>query len=139
MAEILRLAIQKQGAENRDLRQRLLAVGGELGLSPEAIAEAELEYRVAAARKKELALYDKDRRGALRIHFGVYMIVNAAFVGLNILTYQEDRQIWAPAMYLLWGIGLAIHALVSTRKFDWDDEEFQKWRVERAEKRGEIL
>src|SRR5471030_1698517 len=133
LSEILRLAVRKQESTTDDLRKRLLDVADELGISHTAIAEAEKEYRQTTGRKRELELYKKESRNALWIHSGVYGIVNLAMAGLNLMTYHEDHEIWFPYVLLMWGIGLAIHALVSVRKIDWDDEEFTKWRMKRDE------
>ena len=135
MSEILRRALHKQGTETVELRNRLMAVADELGISREAVAEAELEYRQETSRKQELAIYAKESRKAFNFHAAVLGIVNLFMVGLNLMTYGEDREIWFPYVLLSWGIGLAIHAFLSLRKVDWDDEEFQKWRQKRAEQR----
>lgn len=131
LSEILRLAVRKQEATPGDLRKRLLDVADELGISHAAVAEAEKEYRQTAMRKRELALFRKESLNALKIHGGVYAIVNLALFGLNLMTLHEDHEIWFPYILLMWGIGLAIHAMVSVRRVDWDDEEFQKWRMKR--------
>lgn len=47
--EILKIAVQKDGETTADLRQRMQASAAELGISPEALEEAEQEY----AEKKE--------------------------------------------------------------------------------------
>jgi len=136
LSEILRLAVRKQESASGDLRRRLLDVADELGISHEAIAEAEAEYRQKVSRQNELALYKKENRNGFRIHSGVYVIVNIFLVGLNLITWQEDKEIWFPYGLLGWGIGLAIHAFVTLRKVDWQDEEFQKWRRKRATEMG---
>jgi len=135
MSEILKRAVRLQGSQTTDLRQRLLATADELGISHDAVAQAEVEYRQESQQRNELALYTKESRNALRIHFGVYMIVNAFMIGLNLMTFHEDREIWFPYVLLSWGVGLGIHAFVAMRKIDWDDEEFQKWRRERTSQR----
>ena len=138
LSEILRLAVRKQDSTTTDLRNRLLAVADELGISHEAIAEAELEYRQQTSQREELALYAKETKNGLKIHLGVFGIINVFLVGINLLTLHEDKEIWFPYAFLGWGIAVAIHAFVAMRKVDWDDEEFQKWRRERAAKRAEV-
>ncbi len=134
MSEILRLALHKEGKTAPDQRQRLLAVADELGISHEAVAQAEVEVSAErASRQHSPALYTKEQRSALRIHAGTYAIVNVFMVGINLMTFGDDHEIWFPYVLLSWGLGLAIHAFVSMRKADWDDEEFQKWRRKRAE------
>ena len=60
MSEILRLALHKQGGGAPDQRQRLLAVADELGISHDAVAQAEVEYRQKASRQQRTgALYKR--------------------------------------------------------------------------------
>ena len=132
LTEILKLAVRMDGSSTASLRERLTAAAGELGISPEAVAQAEFEYRQESARKQELALYAKESSNALRIHLGVFIIGSVFFVGLNLLTFGEDKELWFPYIFLTWGFGLAIHAFVALRKVDWDNDEFQKWRRKRA-------
>jgi hypothetical protein len=127
LSEILRLAVRKQETSNDDLRKRLFDVADELGISHTAVAEAEKEYRQESMRKRELALYRKESLNAVKIHGGIFVIVNIAFFALNLMTMDKDG-FWFQYVTLMWGIGLAIHAMVGLRKVDWDDEEFRKWR-----------
>lgn len=132
MSEILRLAIRKQEGSTGDLQQRLLDAADELGIPHSTIVEAEKEYRLSEFRRKEMAQYRKENRNGLRIHLGVYAIINVFLVLINLITLQEDKEIWFPYAILGWGIGVAIHAFVACRTVDWDDEEFQKWRAKRS-------
>jgi len=134
MSEILRLAVHKQGDSTVDLRNRLLAAADELGISHEALAEAETEYRLESSRKKELQLYVKETRSELRVHLGIYVITNIFLMFINLMTLKEDKEYWFPYALLGWGIAVGIHAFVALRKVDWDDEEFQKWRRKREER-----
>jgi 2TM domain-containing protein len=136
LSEILRRAVRKEGRDNVDLHQRLLAAADELGISHQAVAEAESEYRQESTRQHDIALYTKETRGAFRYHLGIYAIINVFMVALNLMTFHDDHEIWFPYVLLSWGIGLAVHAFIALRKTDWDDEEFQKWRRERAEEQA---
>ena len=132
MSEILSRALRKE-AEQRGLKlENLLAAADEMGISHEAIKEAELEYRVESERKRELNLYRATARRGFRAHFASYIIVNAFLIGINLMTYSEDHEIWFPYCLLGWGIGVAFHAMGALKRPDWDDPEFQKWRRARA-------
>jgi hypothetical protein len=133
LSEILRLAVRKQEATTDDLRKRLLAVADELGISHSAVEEAEKEYRLKAYRRNELELYRKETVNSFKVHLGIYGIINFFLLGINLMSYQKDKEIWFPYVILGWGIAIAIHAMVALRKPDWDDEEFQKWRQKREE------
>jgi hypothetical protein len=137
MTEILRRAVRKEGGSG-DLRARLHAAADELGISHAAVAEAEAEYRMEAGRKRQLAIYNKERRRGIKNHLITYAAVNLGMIGVNAMTFPEDHEIWFPYILLLWGIALGIHAFIAVQKADWDDEEFQKWRAERVAKAQEI-
>ena len=135
MSEILSRALRKESEKGGAKLDQLLAAADEMGISPEAVREAEIEYRAEAARKSELMAYRADARKGFMTHFGIYCIINAFLIGINLMTYGEDHEIWFPYCILGWGIGVAIHAMVSLKKPDWNDPEFQKWR--RAQGRDE--
>ena len=135
MSEILRRAVQKDALKGGSKLDQLLAAANEMGISPEAVKEAELEYRAEEAKRQELNTYSAVARIGFRVHFGTYIIVNAFLVGINLMTWGEDHEIWFPYCLLGWGIGVAIHAMVAFKKPDWNDPEFQKWR--RAQASGE--
>ena|SRR5579863_4611464 len=132
MAEILSRAVRKD-AEKRDPKlDQLLAAANEMGISPEAVREAELEYRAEAERRRELAAYRSFARRGFRAHLTSYVIVNAFLLAMNLVTWKEDHELWFIWCLLGWGIGIAFHAAGSLRKVEWDDPEFQKWRRTRA-------
>jgi len=129
--EILRRALAQSESAGDSLHQRLSAAAEELGISPEALRSAEASYRRDKRRSDLLARFRKENKQALHLHAMIYVIVNACLVGLNLLTWHEDRQIWFPYALLGWGIGLLIHAAVAFRRADWDSEEFQDWLSKR--------
>ncbi len=60
--EILKIAVQKDGETSADLRQRMQASAAELGISPEALQEAEQEYAEKKEREAEQAQAIRDQR-----------------------------------------------------------------------------
>jgi hypothetical protein len=131
VTEILRRAINKSESTGDDLQRRLSAAAEELGISEEALRLAETEYRMEKSRSEKLAKYRQESVGAFRFHLMIYCIVNFALVGINLLTYRDDHEIWFPYGFLGWGIGIMIHAAVTFRRVDWDSEEFQRWLAKR--------
>ena len=128
MEEILRRAIRKDATHTSQLRERLIAAANELGISPDAVLAAEDEYRLESARAKQLALYDADRKKALRIHLITYVSVNLFLFVLNLMTWREDHMLWAIIPLLGWGIGMLVHAATALSRVDWNSGEFQMWR-----------
>ena len=63
---------------------------------------------------------------AFYIHVGIYIIVNAVLVAINL--YDDDDVYWSLLAILGWGIGLAIHALsvfgpVSNLMMKWEQRK----------------
>ena len=107
----------------------------ELGISPETLAEAE---RVWAERRRSLVdkeLESRDRAEFRRMkfaemvqHFGIYVIVNIFLVWMDL---RDGRMSWVMWPIAGWGIGVAIHALVTFVHGPDEEKEFQKWRKRR--------
>lgn len=136
MQEILRRAMLKDANEGRMLRDRLLSAASELGISEEAVLQAEQDYHAETARESQLDEYRIHRRRDFFMHLYVFITVNVFLAAINLLTYHEDKEMWALFPLLGWGIGLVIHAIAALGKSDWHDEEFQKWRKKREDSGG---
>jgi len=131
-SEILKRAMRKQSEHEGSHMEALLAAADELGISHDAIREAELEYRIEKGRARELELYRKGMQRAFRAHLVSYVSVNLFLFAINVATWFDDHEVWAFYPLLGWGIGLAIHYMTVRRPLDWDDPEFQKWRLTRS-------
>jgi len=139
VVEILRRAVAHAESTGDNLQQRLTAAAEELGIPPEALRLAEESYRRDRRRSELLAKFRKENGQSFRLHLAVYAIVNAALVGINMLTLHDDPEIWFPYALLGWGIGLAIHAFLAFRRPDWDNPEFQDWLAKRKSDHPEDL
>ena len=131
MQEILRRAMEKERTETGALQDRLLAAADELGISRDAVLQAEQEYRVESERAKELATYHRNEKKDFKLHLAIYVTVNVFLFLINMLTLKDDNTLWALFPLLGWGIGIVIHAISSMAKPEWQDEDFQEWRRER--------
>ncbi|HVL38775.1 MAG TPA: 2TM domain-containing protein [Fimbriimonadaceae bacterium] len=133
---ILHLAIRKQG-DSQMLRERLQVTAGELGISPEALAAAEREYRQQKVVDAELKEYDRHLRRDFWSHFLTYVIVNAGLSLINLVT--GSSHFWALYPIIGWGIAVAIHA---AETFNKNDEEYQKgfrkWQKKRRRRQRDI-
>ena len=116
--EILKLAIRNTGASDEALRQRLNSAATELGISPEALAQAEAQYRAQRVEReaveREESQFDaafqahrKEEMKAMRDHAISYVAVNAGLIFINAVTSFGSWWFFAPLMG--WGIGLFFH------------------------------
>ncbi|MCW5940202.1 MAG: 2TM domain-containing protein [Fimbriimonadaceae bacterium] len=137
---ILRLAVRREGESSADLRARLVQSANELGVSPEALEEAERVYR--EQRKAELARADEEAEfrefrksewmGFVH-HLIPYLIVNMLLIALDWLQSPELR--WSLGPLFGWGIGLAFHFFFTLFPGD-QSKDFRKWKQRRAKARA---
>jgi hypothetical protein len=139
--EVLAKAIDQQAERQGSTKlgfEDLLAVASEVGIDPDSLREAS---RALRASKQEPGATDgefvkkrdawmRQQRLMLYRHAGIYAIVNAAVLvlGLVLLTFTPWWIWFLPP--LLWGIGLAIHALVALTAGEEDfreHDEGMKW------------
>lgn len=126
--EILTIAVRSD-ASRRAGREALLMSARELGISEEALAEAELEYLREKAAREELQEFRAYRRRSVLEHLGSYVIVNGFLVILNLLNWHGH--LWAIYPILGWGVGLAFHLTECLGKGDSFDREFARWKRRR--------
>ena len=144
---ILERAVERQEQETRaDGRlgfDDLVAAASEVGVDEAVLREASRELR-RTAEESDLALDDRaakaawlrrKRRGFFR-HFGIYLIVSAAFAILGIATGGFPETLM-PSLF--WGIGVAIHGLtaLTAGEDDWIDHRDRKRKIEQRRKRRE--
>ncbi len=137
MEAILRLAALKTSTTDVGARERMLAAAAELGISPEALADAEREYM---GRKKEEVLIEEYRESRLigwRSHLISYLCVNTALILLNLVA--TPGRWWFIFPLIGWGIGMAIHTGVTLSKsIDPLDDDFIEWRRKREKVRRKL-
>jgi len=128
--EVLRRAIAIDAMEShaKDVVRR---TAEELGVSPEAVAQAEREYFLERRKQTEVKEFLKHQRASFFSHLGSYLIVNAFLVFIDVV--RDHSLSWAYYPLLGWGVGLAFHAMstFNTRGEDFQ-EEFEAWRSQRA-------
>ncbi|MDR3691666.1 MAG: 2TM domain-containing protein [Fimbriimonas sp.] len=112
--EILRLAASQSASPRAIDRERLLATASELGISPEAVEQAENQLRSQKLESQfRLEFADRQRR-EFGTHLVTYLIINAFLLAINLLTGIQE--LWFVFPLLGWGIGLAIHAYATLVK-----------------------
>jgi len=136
--EILRLAVRQTGTDTGSLRERLSQSATELGISPEALAQAEKEW--AEKRRNEVGReaetearrsFRKMKVAELVQHFGVYAIVNAFLVWIDLRDGGFGWAVWPLAG---WGLAVALHALSVFVHGPDEEREFQRWLKKRQKK-----
>ena len=154
---ILARAIDQQAAGPRDdgklAFEDLLAAAQEVGVDTTTLREASRAVRLRDQESSELAderaerdAWIRRKRRRFQRHLGVYLIVNAAFLVLGLLTDGLPETLM-PGLF--WGIGLGIHGL---RAFLADEDEWieardrqrqieakRRRREERAEAVGRVV
>ncbi|MDQ2985838.1 MAG: 2TM domain-containing protein [Armatimonadota bacterium] len=127
--EVLRRAIAIDTLETRtnDVVRR---TADELGISSEALEQAEREYFMEKRERAEVKEFAGHQRRGFLSHLGSYVIVNAFLFAIDGLS--DGRVQWAFYPLLGWGIGIAFHALsvFNTHGEDFQ-KEFEEWRAAR--------
>src|SRR5579871_1706911 len=130
--QILRLASQKASTAGIS-RDRLLATAAELGISAEAVEEAERTMLRQREDARHRADFDKERRRDFYTHLFSWVIVNTFLVAIWMIT---DRSYFWPIWPMLgWGIGLAFHATATYFKGSGEyEKDYEKWLAKRLVK-----
>jgi len=153
--EVLGKALEHQAARqsNKLGFDDLLAVAAEVGVDAESLREATRALRSSRASPPTPApLAEPDAEGDLWIrrerrdfyrHLGVYLIVNSALLvlGLVLLSFTP-MWIW-PIPGLVWGVALAIHAMIAltVNRDDWKEHKqgLESWQERRRHRHEERM
>ncbi|MEQ1932699.1 MAG: 2TM domain-containing protein [Fimbriimonadaceae bacterium] len=129
MSEIIKRAAAIDGNANVD-RQILERTASELGISQEALQQAEADYKQNIATESEREQFVAHRRANFYNHLATYVVVNAF---LSFLALRGSGSFWAIWPIMGWGIGIAIEYFnVRVKAGDSFESEFAKWRANRS-------
>ncbi len=128
--QILKIAAKRMGNIGSVPRDQLLATASELGISPEELEEAEVEFQKTKNELSERRAFDIAHRQGFFASFSTYVVINAL---LMVIDFRADgRTSWALWPLLMWGIGIAFHAYSTFAKgSEKYEEEFDEWRMVR--------
>ncbi|HWD39767.1 MAG TPA: 2TM domain-containing protein [Fimbriimonas sp.] len=126
---ILRLAAQRTGAGGMT-REKLLSTAAELGITPEAVEQAERDIRRQSQEGGLRKEFERGIRSEFYADLTSYVLVNGFLCAINYLTAHSIN--WAIWPILGWGLGLAFHVKEAFFKGSQEHEaEFQKWLAKR--------
>ncbi len=113
-------------------RDNLLLSAAELGIAPEALAEAERSVIAERSQNALHAEYVRELRHDFAVHLASYVIINGGFLLMNLFLPFFGWVYWS---IFGWGIGLVFDALATygpeSRR---DSPEFQKWVRKKAKR-----
>ncbi len=129
---ILKIALRQDHGSADELRLRLTRSAEELGISPEALAQAEKVYLAEGDRVREEQLLEskinrfmRAKRAGFASHLTSYLSTN---ITLHVIWYLSGKDFYWPGIVLAaWGIGLASHFVHSRQRATTHDHDFQRW------------
>ena len=128
--QILRVAASMSSSYGGMSFDRLVETAAELGISPEAVAQAEQQVMTRRHESRLLEQFDSTMRRGFWSHLASYISINAALITMNLLTSPHDLWFYWPL--LGWGCGLVGHALTAfNRNSEGYRRQFVTWKAQR--------
>lgn len=133
ITEILRRAAHIDGSAELD-RAILERTASELGISPEAVQQAEAEFRQGREEQEDRRAFTRHKWQEFYEHLASYFAVNGFLFFLDFAKDGSPSWFWYP--FLGWGIAILIHFASMFRTFDnaEHEKEFKKWRRARKKR-----
>jgi hypothetical protein len=131
--EILRLAVGRSTAAGGVSRESLMQSAAELGISYEALAEAESQVMDRRRDQEEAKEFRQVQRAKFSKGLWEYLTWNAVLLAINF--WHAGRPTWALAVAFFWGIAVVIEFFgtffPSSSSYQ---EAFEKWKKKRRKK-----
>lgn len=125
---ILRKAVERQPMGDEMSREQLESIAAEIGISPEALARAEDEWREEQSALSLRREFDAERRGEFRRRLMSYLAVNGFLFLVNVFTARFP---WVIFSVLGWGLAIFFDAVRTFQNGPETDRAFQQWLEER--------
>ena len=97
-------------------QEQLLEIASEVGISVEALRQAEQVLRQQQQVKQRQLVRRSRHRLGFKIHLISYLAVNVLLILINFAT--TPRYFWSIFPIFGWGLGVAIHGLIVYRNSD---------------------
>lgn len=132
--EILKRAAAIDGSADPS-RRLLEQTAAEIGISPDALAQAEREYLAEKEAKSLESEFYAHRSTTFYRHLATYLVINAFLVGIWWLT--GSRYPWFIWPLLGWGLAILLQAMhLATRSGSEYERELEEWRAKRENGRN---
>lgn len=135
ISRIIHRAAEIEGSGASIDRAILERTASELGISPEAVKQAEAELRQSGQEQADRAIFKKSKWHEFYEHLASYVAVNGF---LTFIDMRKDGDIdWVLYPILGWGIAMFIHFVTMFRGLDDPEveKEFRKWQKAKNKKR----
>jgi hypothetical protein len=135
ISHILNRAAEIDG-RNGDLDRMVLErTASELGISPEAVQQAEAELRKSMTEEADRAAFSKAKWAEFYQHLASYATVNGFLFFLDFNKDHRVSWVWYPIFG--WGIAMVLHLVSMFHGFHSDEvqKEFRKWQKARNKER----
>ena len=125
--QILQIAIARQAYQGEFSHEQLVEIAEELEISPECLQVAEQEWLAKQADNRHRLEFNQHRRRRLQKRIGNYVIVNAFFVMLSLIS--SGGLSWLLYISAFWGLFLGLDAWNTYQSQGEDYEKaFQRWQ-----------
>ena len=125
--QILQIAIARQAYQGEFSHEQLVEIAEELEISPECLQVAEQEWLAKQADNRHRLEFNQHRRRRLQKRVGNYVIVNAFFVMLSLIS--SGSLSWLLYISAFWGLFLGLDAWNTYQSQGEDYEKaFLRWQ-----------
>ncbi len=119
---ILRIALRNEHGSVEELRERLARSADELGISPEALAQAEEQYREQAKVDKYMVAKQAGFRASLITYGAITVLLNVIYT-----ITMFGKFYWPGIVLAAFGIAVATHYNEMRQRPSLTDRKFQLW------------
>ncbi len=119
---ILKIALRNEHGSVDELRERLARSADELGISPEALAQAEEQYRKEAKIDKYMAAKQAGFRSSLITYGAITVLLNVIYT-----ITMFGKFYWPGIVLAAFGVAIAGHFNDLRQRPSVNDRRFQLW------------
>lgn len=126
--QILQIAIARQPQKAELSRSQLVEVAEDLGISLDALHEAEKAWQLKKKEQEEYNAFHMYRRERLRQSVGKFLIINTFLLLINL--WMNQTLSWSIYIALVWGLFISLQAwhTLQTEGKEYE-KELHRWRV----------